>query len=103
MKIAGQRFGFESNFCLLKDLIPIQYIYFKYLFMFQNEPLEFENQKHMRDFLLKKYRWEYAIVITISIAVLFARFMNFISNETVGSLLGAIVGYGLGGLRKLHE
>jgi len=71
--------------------------------MFQDESLEFENQKSMRSFLLRKYIWEYALVFTVIAAVIFARFMNFISNETTGSLLGAAVGYSLGGLRKLHE
>jgi hypothetical protein len=64
---------------------------------------ELQNQINMRTFLLKKYIRDGMLTIIIIIAIFFFRYFNFIENNVAGTLLGATVGYAMGGLRKLHE
>lgn len=67
------------------------------------DPNELENQKHMRGFLLKKYLRDGMLTIIIILAIFLFRYFNFIENNVAGTLLGATIGYAMGGLRKLHE
>lgn len=66
-------------------------------------PNELQNHISMRDFLQKKYTKDILLTAMFLAVVITMRAFCFISNDVTGTLLGAIAGYAMGGLRKLHE
>lgn len=69
---------------------------------YMNE-IELQNEKSFRDYLLKKYLQELAVIITCLSAIIISGICKLIEPNTVGALLGVAVGYGLKGVRKLHK
>lgn len=64
---------------------------------------DLEYEKDMRVFLLKKYRHEIIFFVIIALAIALFRFFNFITTDTTGTLLGAVVGYFAATIRKIHD
>ena len=52
--------------------------------------------------MLKKYLIEFAFMFVLLGAVIFARYLTYIDNSAVGSLLGAIIGYFAKDIRKIN-
>lgn len=64
---------------------------------------EVDNEKSFRKFLTTKYIIDGTLVLLLIISVIFCSTTGLIKQEITGTLFGAIIGYSLGGLRKLHE
>lgn len=64
---------------------------------------DLDNQKDMRRFLQKKYVKDLALTFLVLAAVFVFRSFGFIDNNVTATLIGSVIGYAMGGLRKLHE
>jgi hypothetical protein len=67
------------------------------------ESNDLENDKSFRRHLFAKNIINFALVGILLGAVLFCTVRGYINKDATGSLLGAIAGYSLAGMRKLHE
>ena len=64
---------------------------------------DLEYEKDMRKFLLKKYRYEIFFFAIIAISIGIFRCFGFITTDTTGTLLGAVIGYFAATIRKIHD
>ena len=64
---------------------------------------DLDNEKSMRRFLTTKYIIECSLMIAVFIAIFFFRYFNFFDNATTGTLFGAVTGYFLSDISKLHK
>jgi hypothetical protein len=64
---------------------------------------DLEYELDMRKFLLKKYRHEIVFFIIIAVSIGLFKWFNFITTDTTGTLLGALIGYFAATIRKIHD
>ena len=62
-----------------------------------------KDQVNLRKFLIDKYWFEIGTLIIMLTTIFLCCYFRFIDMCTAGTLLGSIVGFFAGSIRKIHE